>query len=123
ECRTLGLVRLKGIKKKTERGMPEVAVDFTVDHNGILKVRATDKATGKVQEMEINGAVGLNKHDVERMRRESEAAAAGVNESQELVDLRNHAEGVVYDMQKWLEFNGHLLANRDCIAIVQTLMR
>ncbi len=123
ECRTLGLVRLKGLKKKTERGMPEVAVEFAVDHNGILKVKATDKATGKVQEMEINGAVGLNRHDVERMRRESEAAAAGVNENQELVDLRNHAEGVVYDMQKWLEYNGHLLPNRDRVTIVQTLMR
>ena len=103
--RSIGRFDLAGIAP-APRGMPQVEVEFNIDANGILNVKATDKATGKAQEIKITGSSGLSKDEVERMKREAEAAATGDKARRELVDLRNQAEQVCYATRKALEEHG-----------------
>ncbi len=100
--RTLGRFDLAGISA-APRGVPQIEVEFAIDANGILNVTATDKATGKKQEIKITGSSGLSKDEVERMRKEAEANAAADRTRRELVDLKNQAESVAYQTRKALE--------------------
>jgi molecular chaperone DnaK len=97
--RSLGKFDLTGIPP-APRGMPQIEVEFAIDANGILNVSATDKASGKKQEIKITGSSGLSKDDIEKMKREAEANAAADKQRRELVDLRNQAEQVVYGTKK-----------------------
>jgi len=100
--RTLGKFDLTGIAT-APRGVPQIEVEFAIDANGILNVAATEKATGKKQEIKITGSSGLSKDEVERMRKEAEANAAGDKSRRELVDLKNQAESIAYQTRKTLE--------------------
>ncbi|MBX3356236.1 MAG: molecular chaperone DnaK [Phycisphaeraceae bacterium] len=100
--RTLGKFDLSGIAA-APRGIPQIEVEFAIDANGILNVTATDKATGKKQEIKITGSSGLSKDEVERMRTEAEANAAQDKARRELVDLKNQAESVAYQTRKTLD--------------------
>ena len=82
--------------------MPQVEVEFSLDQNGILSV----KATGKKQEIKITGSSGLSKDEVERMRKEAEANAAADKAKRELVDLKNQADSMAYQVKKQLEEHG-----------------
>jgi molecular chaperone DnaK len=97
--RSLGKFDLTGIPP-AQRGTPQIEVEFAIDANGIINVSATDKASGKKQEIKITGSSGLSKDDIEKMKREAEANAAADKQRRELVDLRNQAEQVVYGTKK-----------------------
>jgi len=103
--RTLGRFNLTGIAP-APRGFPQIEVEFAIDANGILNVTATDKGTGKTQNIEIKGSSGLSKDEIEKMKRDAEAHAADDHKQRELVDARNQAENTVYQMRKQLEEHG-----------------
>ncbi|MEM9083302.1 MAG: molecular chaperone DnaK [Planctomycetota bacterium] len=103
--RTLGRFTLEGIAP-APRGMPQIEVEFKLDANGILNVSAKDKATGKSQNITIEGSSGLDEADIEKMKRDAEANAEADKTRRELVDLRNKAESMVHQTRKSLEEHG-----------------
>ena len=103
--RSLGRFDLTGIAP-APRGMPQVEVEFAIDANGILEVSATDKATGKSQNIEITGSSGLSKDEIEQMKQDAEAHAGEDSQKRELVEARNQAEQMVYATRKSLEEHG-----------------
>ena len=103
--RSLGRFDLTGIAP-APRGMPQVEVEFAIDANGILSVSATDKATGKSQNIEITGSSGLSQDEIDKMRADAEAHAGEDAEKRALVEARNQAEQLVYATRKSLEEHG-----------------
>jgi len=103
--RTLGKFQLQGIPP-APRGMPQIEVTFDIDVNGILHVKAKDKATGKENKVEIKGHSGLSKDEIERMKKEAEAHQAEDKARRELVDLRNQAEAYTIQVEKELQEHG-----------------
>jgi len=99
--RTLGRFILDGILP-APRGMPQVEVTFDIDANGILNVSARDKGTGKEQKITITASSGLNKEEVEKMRREAEQHAADDVKRKEEVEIRNSADSLTYTAEKTL---------------------
>ena len=97
--KTLGRFILDGILP-APRGVPQVEVTFDLDANGILNVRAQDKGTGKEQKITITASSGLNKDEVEKMRREAETHAADDTRKKEEVETKNVAEATVYSAEK-----------------------
>ena len=110
--RTLGRFDLTGIAA-APRGMPQIEVEFAIDANGILNVSATDKATGKAHKIEITGSSGLDKDEIDRMKRDAEAHAADDKAKRELVEVRNQAEMLVYSTQKALSEHGEKISAED----------
>jgi molecular chaperone DnaK len=98
---TLGVFRLEGIPA-APRGVPQVEVTFDLDANGILNVSATDKASGKSQQITITASTNLNEADVKRMVTEAEQHAAEDRRLRELIEARNMADQVVYQAEKSL---------------------
>ena len=103
--RSLGRFDLTGIAP-APRGVPQVEVEFAIDANGILQVSATDKATGKSQNIEITGSSGLSKEEIEQMKNDAEMHAGEDSQKRELVEMRNQAEQMVYSTRKSLEEHG-----------------
>jgi molecular chaperone DnaK len=103
--KTLGRFILDGILP-APRGVPQVEVTFDLDANGILNVRAQDKGTGKEQKITITASSGLNKDEVEKMRREADAHAADDTRKKEEVETKNIAEATVYSAEKTLREYG-----------------
>ncbi|MBL9001473.1 MAG: molecular chaperone DnaK [Phycisphaerae bacterium] len=103
--RTLGQFELAGIAP-APRGMPQIEVEFSLDANGILTVTAHDKGTGKKADIKITNSGGLDKAEIERMKRDAEAHAAEDKARRELVDLKNRADAVVIQTRKALEEHG-----------------
>jgi len=102
--KSLGRFVLDGIPP-APRGLPQVEVTFDVDANGILSVKAKDKATGKEQSIRIEASSGLADADIERMRKEAEQNADSDKKKVELVEARNLAEQGVYAARKALADN------------------
>jgi molecular chaperone DnaK len=103
--RTLGQFDLTDIPA-APRGTPQIEVEFAIDANGILKVSATDKATGKSQNIEITGSSGMSKDDIEKMKSDAESHANEDKAKRELIELKNQAEQIVYATRKQLEEHG-----------------
>jgi molecular chaperone DnaK len=103
--RTLGRFMLDGILP-SPRGMPQIEVTFDIDANGILSVKAHDKGTGREQKITITASSGLNKDEVERMKREAESHAAEDTRRKEDVEARNMADTLVYTAEKTLREQG-----------------
>src|SRR3954471_14617385 len=103
--RTLGKFQLTGIPP-SPRGVPQIEVTFDIDVNGILNVKARDKATGKESKVEIKGHSGLSKEEIDRMKKEAEAHAGEDKKRRELVDLRNNAEALTLQVEKELQEHG-----------------
>jgi len=103
--RTLGQFNLTGIVP-APRGMPQVEVEFAIDANGILSVAATDKGTGKSQNIEIKGSSGLSQEEITKMQADAEAHAEDDKKARELIDTRNQAENTVFQVRKQLEEHG-----------------
>ena len=103
--RTLGRFILDGILP-APRGMPQIEVTFDIDANGILNVSARDKGTGKEQKITITASSGLNKEEVEKMRREAEQYAAEDAKHKEEVEVRNSADSLAYTAEKTLRDHG-----------------
>ena len=85
------------------RGVPQVEVTFDIDANGILNVSAKDKASGKEQNIRIEGSSGLSKEEVQRMRTEAEKFAAEDKVKQEGIEVKNQAEQLIYLSEKTLK--------------------
>jgi len=98
---TLGMFRLEGIPP-APRGIPQIEVTFDIDANGILKVAAKDKATGREQKITITASTNLSKADVERMVQEAQRYAAEDNRRRETVQARNEADQMIYQAEKSL---------------------
>jgi molecular chaperone DnaK len=103
--RTLGLFDLQGIAP-APRGMPQIEVEFALDANGILTVTATDKATSKSQNIRITNSGGLDKNEIERMKRDAEAHAEEDRKRREVVDTKNRGDAMVIQTRKALEEHG-----------------
>jgi len=83
-----------------QRGMPQIEVSFDIDANGILNVSAKDKATGKEQSIVIKASSGLSDEEVEQMIRDAEAHAEDDKKFQEMVEIRNKADGLIHATKK-----------------------
>ena len=99
--KSLGKFVLDGIPP-APRGMPQIEVTFDLDANGILKVTASDKATGRSQHITITASSGLSDSEVEKMRKEAEAHAEEDRKYKELVEVRNYADNTIYTAEKSL---------------------
>ena len=98
----LGQFNLEGISP-APRGVPQIEVTFDIDANGIVKVSAKDKATGKEQEIRIQASGGLDDSDIERMVQEAEANAESDKKRRSDVETRNQAEALVHGAEKAVE--------------------
>jgi molecular chaperone DnaK len=99
--KSLGRFILDGIPP-APRGVPQVEVTFDIDANGILSVKAKDKATGKEQSIRIEASSGLSKEDIEKMKQDAEAHAEEDKKKKETVEVRNTADTLVYATEKSL---------------------
>ena len=99
--KSLGKFILDGIPP-APRGMPQIEVTFDIDANGILKVTAQDKATGRSQHITITASSGLSESEVEKMRKDAEVHAEEDRKRRELIEVRNHADNTVYAAEKAL---------------------
>ncbi|MDL1871126.1 molecular chaperone DnaK [Deltaproteobacteria bacterium PRO3] len=102
--RTLGRFILDGIPP-APRGVPQVEVTFDIDANGIVNVSALDKATNKKQHITITASSGLNEKDIDRMVKEAESHAAEDKKRREEIEVKNHADSLVYSTEKTLKEN------------------
>jgi molecular chaperone DnaK len=100
----LGTFELTGLPP-APRGIPQIEVTFDIDANGIVHVSAKDMATQKTQSMTISGGSALNKDEIDRMMREAEQHAEEDKKRREEVEVRNSAEGLVYQTEKFLKDN------------------
>lgn len=114
----LGQFNLEGIAP-APRGVPQIEVAFDIDANGIVKVSAKDKATGKEQEIKIQASGGLDDADIERMVEEGEANAEEDKKRRESVEARNQGEALVHGARKSIEDLGEK-ADPDAKAEVET---
>ncbi len=95
------------------RGVPQIEVTFDIDANGIVSVQAKDKATGKEQQIRIQASGGLSEADIQRMVKEAEANAEADKKRREMVETRNHTEGLVHQVEKNLSEHGDKLGAQD----------
>ncbi len=100
--KSLGRFILDGIPP-SPRGMSQIEVSFDVDANGILSVKAKDKATGKEQSIRIEASSGLSKDEIAKMQKDAEANAAEDQKKKDLVDAKNLAEQLTYTAEKALK--------------------
>ena len=97
--KVLGNFRLDGIPT-APRGQPQIEVTFDIDANGILNVSAKDQGTGKEQKITITGSSGLDKDEVEKLKREAEAHAAEDEKLKAAVEARNELDNLIYQSEK-----------------------
>ncbi|MDD2785659.1 MAG: molecular chaperone DnaK [Patescibacteria group bacterium] len=103
--RQLGRFSLSGIPP-APRGVPQIEVSFDIDANGILNVKAVDKATSKAANITITASTNLSKDEVERMKKDAETHAAEDKKRKEAVETRNTAETMIYTTEKMLKEAG-----------------
>lgn len=103
--KTLGRFILDGIPP-APRGIPQVEVTFDIDANGILSVKAKDKATNKEQSIRIEASTGLSKDEVERMKKDAEMHSEEDKKKKELIEARNMADTLSYSTEKALKDAG-----------------
>jgi molecular chaperone DnaK len=106
--KSLGRFILDGIPP-APRGMPQVEVIFDIDSNGILNVTAKDKASGKEQNIVIQGSSGLSKEEVEKMRKDAEIHSQEDQKKKEVIEEKNKAEQLIYASEKSLKEYGDKL--------------
>jgi len=107
--RSLGRFHLTGLPP-APRGVPQIEVTFDIDANGILNVSAKDKATNKEQKVTITHSSGLNKNEVEKMVAEARSNEATDKSKRELVEVKNRAENMAYQMEKLVKENKEKLS-------------
>jgi molecular chaperone DnaK len=107
--KSLGKFLLQGIPP-APRGVPKIEVTFEIDVNGILKVSAQDRGTGREQTIAISNTGGLTPLDIDRMKREAESNAQDDWRRLQLVELNNQAQSMIYSYESTLRDNGHLIA-------------
>ncbi len=101
----LGEFNLDGIAP-APRGMPQVEVSFDIDANGVVKVSAKDKTTGKAQHISIQSSGGLSEAEIQKMVKDAEANAHADKAKKELIEAKNHATSAIYETEKSLKEHG-----------------
>ncbi|QQS59996.1 molecular chaperone DnaK [Candidatus Falkowbacteria bacterium] len=110
--KSLGRFILDGIPP-APRGIPQIEVSFDIDANGILNVKATDKASGKAQHITITASSGLSKEEIEKMKKEAELHADEDNKKKEQAEMKNQVDAVVFQTDKLLKESGDKMKAED----------
>jgi molecular chaperone DnaK len=110
--KTLGRFILSGLPP-APRGVPQIEVKFDIDANGILNVSATDKASGRSQQITITASTGLSKEEVERMKQEAETHAEEDKKKREHAEHQNLAETMIYTTEKMLQEAGDKISEAE----------
>jgi len=100
--RLLGEFNLDGIPP-APRGVPQIEVTFDIDKNGILNVKAVDKASGKEQSVKIDNSSGLSEEEIDKMQKDAEAHAEEDKKKRELAEVRNQASTMAYETEKLIK--------------------
>ncbi|WP_430467996.1 molecular chaperone DnaK [Winogradskyella ouciana] len=108
--KTIGRFHLDGIPP-ARRGTPQIEVTFDIDANGIIKVSAEDKATGKKQDIRIEASSGLTEEEIAKMKQEAEANAEADAKAKETADKLNQADAMIFQTEKQLEEFGDKLSD------------
>ncbi len=108
--KTIGRFHLDGIPP-AQRGTPQIEVTFDIDANGIIKVSATDKATGKSQDIRIEASSGLTEEEIQKMKKEAEANAETDKKAKEKVDKLNEADSMIFQTEKQLKEFGDKISD------------
>jgi len=107
--KTIGRFHLDGIPP-AQRGVPQIEVTFDIDANGIIKVSATDKATGKSQDIRIEASSGLTEEEIEKMKADAEANAEADAKAAENAKKLNEADSMIFQTEKLLKESGDKLS-------------
>ena len=108
--KSIGQFNLTGIAP-ARRGVPQIEVTFDIDANGILKVSAKDKATGKEQAIRIEASSGLSQDEINRMKAEAEQNAENDKRERERIDKMNQADSMIFQTETFLNENGDKLGS------------
>ncbi len=108
--KTIGRFQLTDIPP-AQRGVPQIEVAFDIDANGIIKVSAVDKATGKSQDIRIEASSGLSEEEIAKMKAEAEANADADKKAKETADKINEADGMIFQTEKQLKEFGDKLSD------------
>ncbi len=108
--KTIGRFHLDGLPP-AQRGVPQIEVTFDIDANGIIKVSATDKGTGKSHDIRIEASSGLTPEEIEKMKQEAEANAEADKKAKETADKLNEADGMIFQTEKQLKEFGDKLSD------------
>ena len=108
--KTIGRFHLSDIPP-AQRGVPQIEVTFDIDANGIIKVSAEDKATGKKQDIRIEASSGLTEEEIAKMKQEAEANADADAKAKETADKINEADGMIFQTEKQLKEFGEKLSD------------
>ncbi len=118
--KTIGRFHLAGIPP-APRGVPQIEVTFDIDANGIINVSASDKATGKSQNIRIEASSGLSEEEIKRMKAEAEANAEADKKAKEEVEKLNNADSMIFQSEKNLKDYGDKLPEDKKAAIEKAL--
>jgi len=126
--KVLGQFNLEGIPP-ARRGAPQIEISLDIDANGILKVSAKDKTTGKENKITIKANSGLTDEEIEKMVQDAELNADADKTARELVDVKNSAEAQLHDIKKQVEEHGDKItaeqktAINDAVAVVEQAVK
>src|SRR5688572_3549239 len=120
--RLLGQFNLEGIPP-APRGVPQIEVKFDIDANGILNVSAKDLGTGKEQTVRIEQSSGLSEDEIKRMQQDAAAHAEEDKKKRELVEARNRADSMCYEIEKTMKQQGEKLKDSDKQALEGAIAR
>ena len=120
--KSLGQFNLTGIAP-ARRGVPQIEVTFDIDANGIVKVSAKDKATGKEQAIRIEASSGLSHDEINRMKAEAEQFAESDKKERERIDKLNQADSMIFQTETFLNENGDKLPAGQKPAVEQALQQ
>ena len=118
--KTIGRFNLDGIPP-APRGVPQIEVTFDIDANGIIKVSATDKGTGKSHDIRIEASSGLTAEEIERMKKDAEANAGADKIARERAEKLNEADGMIFQTESQLKELGDKLTDDHKTAIEYAL--
>ncbi len=114
--RSLGRFHLDGIPP-APRGIPKIEVTFDIDANGILHVSAKDMGTGKQQAITITGHSGLDEQEINKMVQDAESHSAEDTKRREIIDMKNQADQMVYNMEKLLRENKEKIPKDEAVKV------
>ena len=107
--------------RQHQRGIPQIEVTFDIDANGIVKVSAKDKATGKEHQIQIKASGGLSDEEIEKMVKDAEANADSDKKKLEEIEARNNADSIVHSTEKSLKDHGTKIPKEDKEKIEKSL--
>ncbi|MBP9802633.1 Hsp70 family protein, partial [Patescibacteria group bacterium] len=116
--KTLGRFTLSGIAP-APRGIPQIEVTFDIDANGILNVKAADKATGKEQAITIQSSSGLSKDEIAKMQKDAELHAEEDKKKKEEAEVRNTADNMVFQTEKFIKDSDDKIKAEDKTAMTE----